>query len=312
MPEQSQRRDTILVVDDTPETLGFLMDTLEAAGYTVLIATDGESALQLVEQITPDLILMDAVMPALDGFETCRRLKRGRMQGQMPVIFMTGLSETEHVVQALDAGGVDYVSKPIAVEPLLARIRVHLANARVAQGSRAALDATGRFLLATDRSGRMLWCTPKARQLLVELFPETGLGAGHDGTEAQLPAAVVAQLLRLRQDGASVQPRCTLDAAGRRLEVSMLSPIGPNELLFRLSETGAGGEEQLLQRALALTSREADVLLWLSRGKPNREIGNILLISPRTVNKHLEQIFVKLGVENRSSAVARAVRVLAR
>jgi DNA-binding response OmpR family regulator len=168
------RRDTVLVVDDTPETLGFLTDTLDHAGFTVLIATDGESALALVEQITPDLVLMDAVMPGLDGFETCRRLKGEKLLSHLPVIFMTGLSETEHVVQGLAAGGVDYVTKPIVIDELLARIRVHLANARIAHGSRAALDAAGRFLVATDGTGRLLWCTPKAKQLLSELFPANG------------------------------------------------------------------------------------------------------------------------------------------
>ena len=73
---RNEPRDTVLVVDDTPESLGFLTDMLDGAGYTVLIATDGESALRLVEQITPDLVLMDAVMPGVDGFETCRRLKQ--------------------------------------------------------------------------------------------------------------------------------------------------------------------------------------------------------------------------------------------
>ena len=87
---------------------------------------------------------------------------------------------------------------------------------------------------------------------------------------------------------------------------------GPDELLFRLAEVTAGGDEQLLQQTLQLTGREAEVLLWISRGKSNREIGEILHISPRTVNKHLEQVFVKLGVENRASAAARAVRALAR
>ena len=80
------RRDTILVVDDTPETLGFLTDTLDHAGFTALIATDGESALRLIEQITPDLVLMDAVMPGLNGFETCRRMKRNKMFGGLPVM----------------------------------------------------------------------------------------------------------------------------------------------------------------------------------------------------------------------------------
>ena len=152
MVDATTRRDTILVIDDTPETLGFLTDTLDDAGFTVLIATDGESALALVDQITPDLVLMDALMPGMDGFETCRRLKNEKLLSHVPVVFMTGLSETEHVVQGLAAGGVDYVTKPIIVEELLARIRVHLTNARIAHGTRVALDATGRFLLATDQA----------------------------------------------------------------------------------------------------------------------------------------------------------------
>ena len=295
------RRDTLLVVDDTPETLGFLTDTLDDAGFTVLIATDGESALALVDQITPDLVLMDAVMPGMNGFETCRRLKNEKLLSHVPVVFMTGLSETEHVVQGLAAGGVDYVTKPIIVEELLARIRVHLTNARIAHGTRVALDATGRFLLATDASGRLLWCTPKAKQLLAELFPAQG---------ASLPPTVIDQIKQLRQPGAKASSR--LEVGLRRIELSFLSSIGPDELLFRLAEATAGGDEQFLQRTLQLTSREAEVLLWISRGKSNREIGEILNISPRTVNKHLEQVFVKLGVENRASAAARAVRALAR
>ncbi len=306
MIDSGTRRDTILVVDDTPETLGFLTDTLDHSGFTVLIATDGESALALLEQITPDLVLMDAVMPGLNGFETCRRMKRNPMLTHLPVIFMTGLSETEHVLEGLAAGGVDYVTKPLAIDELLARIRVHLANARSAQGPRVALDVTGRFLLATDRNGDLLWCTPKARQLLTELFPD------QNDRESRLPPSIVAQLLRLRQEGVTRQTHCTVEVGTRQLEFTMLSPIGPSELLFRLSESSTGTDEQLLAHALSLTAREADVLLWLSRGKSNREIGEILGISPRTVNKHLEQVFVKLGVANRASAATRAVRILSR
>jgi DNA-binding NarL/FixJ family response regulator len=227
------------------------------------------------------------------------------MLSHMPVIFMTGLSQTEHVVEGLAAGGVDYVTKPIVIDELLARIRVHLANARIANGSRAAIDATGRFLLATDRKGKFLWCTPKAKQLLAELFPS------HSDQDAGLSAAIVEQLMHLRHEGAKSQARSMLEVGGRRLEISVLSPLGPDELLFRLTEVSADGDEQLLQQTLSLTTRESEVLLWISRGKSNREIGEILSISPRTVNKHLEQIFVKLGVENRASAAARAVRTLA-
>jgi DNA-binding response OmpR family regulator/DNA-binding CsgD family transcriptional regulator len=299
------RRDTLLVVDDTPETLGFLTDTLDGAGFTVLIATDGASALELVDQITPDLVLMDAVMPGLDGFETCRRLKNDKLLTHLPVIFMTGLSETEDVVRGLAAGGIDYVTKPIVIDELLARIRVHLVNARITRGSRAALDATGRFLLATDNADQLLWCTPKAKQLLAELFPDSA-GVLSGG----LPPAIIERLRHLRLARSRASVRSYLDVGNRRLELSFLSSLGPDELLFRLTEVNESADEQLLQRSLELTFREAQVLLWISRGKSNREIGEILSISPRTVNKHLEQVFVKLGVENRAAAAARAVSCL--
>jgi DNA-binding NarL/FixJ family response regulator len=294
------RRDTVLVVDDTPETLSLLTDTLDQAGFTVLIATDGESALHLVDQVTPDLVLMDARMPGISGFETCKRLKREKLLSDLPVIFMTGLSETEHVIEGLACGGVDYVTKPLVLDVLLARIRVHLGNARLAYETRAVLDASGRFLLATDRAGRVLWCTPKARQLLAA-----------NTVGATLPAPVIEQLLRMRRGDPLAPARCLVEIGGRRLECSFVSSLGPDELLFRLAETANTDSDQaILQRAFALTAREAEVLLWISRGKSNRDIGEILNISPRTVNKHLEQIFVKLGVENRAAAAAAAVRTL--
>ena len=306
-----KRRDMILVVDDTPDTLGFLTEAIEQADLTVLVAVDGESALDLVGQITPDLILMDAVMPGLDGFETCRRLKQVPDLSHIPVIFMTGLSDTEHVVKGLEAGGVDYVTKPIVVDELIARIRVHLTNARVAYGARAALDATGRFLLATDGEGRLLWCTPQAERLLCGLLP------GPDGVRPEAASSLAAGLVRLRRSsspGASAES-FTLelpDGEGvRRLEFTYLSPANPDEYLFRLSEPTAGRQEAILRDALGLTAREAEVLLWIANGKPNRDIGEILGISPRTVNKHLEQVFAKLGVENRASAAALAIRTLA-
>ncbi|PWC31167.1 response regulator [Azospirillum sp. TSO35-2] len=304
-----KRRDMILVVDDTPDTLGFLTEAIEQADLTVLVAIDGESALELLDQITPDLILMDAVMPGLDGFETCRRLKQIPHLSHLPVIFMTGLSETEHVVKGLEAGGVDYVTKPIVVDELIARIRVHLTNARVAYGARAALDATGRFLLATDGEGRLLWCTPQAERLLAGLMP------GADGCRPPLAATLAQGLTRLRQAPAGSAEPFALELpdgdAVRRLEFTYLSPANPDEYLFRLSEPTAGRQEAILRDALGLTAREAEVLLWTANGKPNRDIGEILGISPRTVNKHLEQVFAKLGVENRASAAALAIRTLA-
>ncbi|MEC9359502.1 MAG: response regulator [Pseudomonadota bacterium] len=306
MPAETRRRDIVLVVDDTPETLSFLTDTLDALGATVLVATDGESALKLLGQITPDLILMDAVMPGMGGFEACRRIKREKSLAHLPVIFMTGLSDSEHVIEGLDAGGVDYVTKPIVVDELLARIRVHLANARAVQASSRALDATGRFLVSTDAEGQLLWCTPRAEQLLAQLFPyETD-------SAARLPADVAAWLRDLRAGGHSGD----LLRENRRLQFTFVSSTEPGEFLFRVVELLSDGDAQeqaearRLREALPLTQREAEALLWVSRGKANREISEILGISPRTVNKHLEQVFIKLGVEKRAAAAARATSVL--
>ena len=305
---RATRRDTVLVVDDTPETLSLLTDTLNSAGFTVLIATDGNAALELIDFVTPDLILMDAVMPGITGFETCKRLKRDKLLSNLPVIFMTGLSQTEHVIEGLASGGVDYVTKPLVLDVLLARIRVHLGNARLAHETHAALDASGRFLFATNHAGRVLWCTPRARELLSR-------GGDVRNTEVSLPAASVEQMLRLRRSDAKASAVVRFAIGDRTLECALLSPLGSDELMFRLTETGAGSAENdraALQAAFALTSREAEVLLWISRGKANRDIGEILNISPRTVNKHLEQVFVKLGVENRAAAAAVAVRTLTR
>ena len=297
-------RDTVLVVDDAPDSLGFLTEMLDDAGYTVLIATDGESALHLVSQITPDLVLLDAIMPGVNGFDTCRQLKQNPALLHLPVVFMTGLSETEHVVSGFAAGGVDYVTKPIVGKELLARIRVHLTNARNARGQRAALDAAGRYLFAVDPNGQIKWCTPKAREMLAAVCPPL------QDQELALPAHVISNLLAVRRSGATREASCMLSGGSRRVECTMLSPIGADELLFRLSEEVPAAGVERLRSGLGLTLREADVLLWLSRGKTNREIGEILNISPRTVNKHLEQVFTKLGVENRASAAARAVRLL--
>ena len=289
-----RERDIVLVVDDSPDTLRMLTDAIELGGATVLVALDGAQALGIAEAITPDIVLMDAVMPGMDGFETTRRLKADAALRHVPVIFMTGLAETEHVVRGLEAGGVDYVTKPIVPDELLARMRVHLANARAAQNARAALDTAGRFLLAVDGNGLVLWSTPQATRLL------SGVLANMDGRSA-LPAALRDWLRAGSQP--PLPPKGELISEdGMRLQLSPLGKVGEDEHLFRLTVDDTAGEEALLRRHFNLTAREADVLLWLTRGKSNRDIATILDLSPRTVNKHLEVVFAKLGVENRATA----------
>src|SRR4029078_9050517 len=166
MITEQKKRDVALVVDDSPETPRLLTDAVDGAGMTVMVALDGAAAMRIVDQITPDIVLLDAMMPGMDGFETCRRLKRDAGLDHVPIIFMTGLAESEHSGRGLEAGAVDYVTKPIAVEEMLARIRVHLANARLTQSARTALDVSGRYLLAVNGVGKIMWATPQAQKLL--------------------------------------------------------------------------------------------------------------------------------------------------
>jgi two-component system, NtrC family, sensor kinase len=118
--------ETILVIDDTPTNLEVLYSALSSAGYEILVEMDGESGLAQAQNNRPDLILLDVMMPGIDGFETCHRLKSNPMTCDIPVIFMTALSETESKVKGLNAGAVDYITKPFQHEEVLARVKTHL------------------------------------------------------------------------------------------------------------------------------------------------------------------------------------------
>jgi DNA-binding NarL/FixJ family response regulator len=299
MITEPKKRDIALVVDDSPETLRLLTDALDGAGMTVMVAMDGAAAMRIVDQITPDIILLDAVMPGIDGFETCRRLKRDAGLSNVPVIFMTGLAETEHIVHGLEAGGVDYVTKPIVIEEMLARIRVHLANARLTQSARAALDVSGRFLLAVNRQGIIMWATPQAQKLLSD-----NLGASTDD-ELVLPAPMLQWLEQAQKGNAgSKTPAMASFPDNEQLRLQYMGKLGPNEFLLRLAKESGTNLPAEFSSELGLTTREGEVLSWLSKGKTNRDIAQILGLSPRTVDKHLEQIYAKLGVENRTAAAA--------
>ena len=215
-------RHVVLIVDDVPDNLAVLSDALDESGHIVLVATDGASALERLQRITPDLILLDAVMPGMDGFETCRRIKLLKHVDHVPVVFMTGLTETEHVVKGFEVGGIDYVTKPIRPQEVVARIGSHIKTARMMAQARGVIDAL--------------------------------------------------------EEKMAVQP-------------TALSALG---LIPALEQ-------------YRLTPRETDVLNWLAKGKTNRDIAEILGMSPRTVNKHLEHIFIKLGVETRSAAAGMAL-----
>lgn len=301
--DKLQTSNVVLVVDDSPDTLRMLTDALDAEGMTVMVALDGASAMRIIDRITPDIILLDAVMPGMDGFETCRQLKANVNLTDVPVIFMTGLAETEHILLGLEVGGVDYVTKPVVVAEMLARIKVHLTNARLAQSARAALDATGRYLFAINSSGEIIWFTPQAQKLLAQ----DGV-MDSSGNKILLPPQWREWLKRMaseKEDGAASSPPAFVQHSHYRLQY--MGRVGVNEFLLRLAPMTSRDSPMEFSKELGLTKREGEVLSWLSKGKTNRDIAQILNLSPRTVDKHLEQIYAKLGVENRTAAAAIAV-----
>ncbi len=308
----ASHRPAILVVDDTPDTVRLLTAALEAAGMDVLVALDGAAALQVASRATPDLVLMDALMPGLDGFETCRRLKALSGFDAVPVIFMTGMSEVEDSLRGFAAGAADYVTKPLILDAMLARINAHLTNARKIRDARLALDAADQALIATDASGAILWFTPQAYRLLEERFHDAAAG------DLRLPAAVVDWLVARAADAPGEGARSSfLDVPhghedGRSRITFVRGTREGGEILFRIADSTPRSQADLLSKALGLTPREAEVAYWMAGGKSNRDIATILSLSPRTIDKHLEVIFTKLNVENRTTAAAAIIGLLPR
>lgn len=296
--------DVVLIVDDVPDNLSVLHDALDESGFTVLVATHGEAALQRAAQALPDIVLLDAMMPGMDGFEVAKRLKADARTAHIPIIFMTGLTETEYLVAALDSGGVDYVTKPIKPKEVLARIGVHLQGAREKRQARNALDAFGYATITVRVSdGKLMWQTPLARDLLLQYY----------GTSApQTPEAVQRWLRRHLADAErQIEPprlTCPSPAPGaRRLTFRLHQQTGDDDWLIIMREESDETVIQAMSLSFKLTAREAEVLYWVVKGKINRDIGDILGTSPMTVKKHLERVFAKLGVETRTAAAGMAM-----
>jgi DNA-binding NarL/FixJ family response regulator len=310
-PTLPERAGVVLIVDDVPDNLAVLHDALDAAGYTVLVATDGASALLRAVQAEPDIVLLDAVMPGLDGFEVARRLKAGAETAHIPIVFMTGLTATEHVLAAFAAGGTDYVTKPLRAPEVLARMAAHMQQARQARQARNALDAYGHATLAVNlgprptpygagSTARLVWQTALARRWLPTYF---------DVPPDHLPAPLQRWLLAAAQEGVASETRpLTVARGATRLVCTLQGRTLDDDWLVVLREVSDAATIEATMQAFGLTLRESEVLYWVVKGKTNRDIGDILGSSPATVKKHLEHVYTKLGVETRTAAAGLALR----
>ena len=291
----------ILVVDDALDSLRMLCDALAAEGYVVLAARDADEALQRFALTVPDGVLLDAVMPGMDGFTLCRRLKDTPAWAHVPVVFMTGLSDTDQIIRGFASGGVDYVVKPLRIPEVLVRLATHVRNARATRQAQEAVDVAGLGVVVLDGQGRVAWRSPQAARWLEEAFADQPFpmeAAGDWLAGAHQP------------DQAGHQDLALALADGRQLLARHMGASGLGESMVLLSHEAPQTPAARRLQQVALTPRETEVLSWLSKGKTNRDIADILGMSPRTVNKHLEHIFEKLGVETRTAAAAVAGQLL--
>jgi formate hydrogenlyase transcriptional activator len=218
---------SILVVDDTPSNLGFLIETLSGAGYRVRIANDGQAAIEQSHYAPPDLVLMDAMMPGIDGFDATRRLRTLPALTDVPIIFMTALAETKDKVRAFAAGASDYVTKPFQQDEVLARVHAHLARRQAERALQAANAALEERVAA--RTGELTAALAELQSLKTQLQQQNSY-LKHELSE-QLTGAII---------GASPLLRRVLE------QVALVAPTDSTVLIH--GETGTGKE--MIARAI--------------------------------------------------------------
>jgi len=286
-------RQTVLVIDDTPANLELLLDTLRGSDYELLVAESGAIALEMIPNIIPDIILLDVMMPGMDGYETCAAIKVSKQWAQIPVIFMTALCDTEDKIKAFEAGAVDYITKPIYTSEVLARVTAHLKIHHLQQQ------------LADELSMRV-----EAENLISQSLD---LGVLLLDSENQIifstrPTDALLNKYATDFDGAN----CPSDllSSDSPLEVRRFSEAGNEDIsMFIVQERNSPpGPSALLP--LGLTAREAEVLYCIAQGKSNPDISIILTTSVRTIHKQVENIFRKLGLKTRTAAALTALDVL--
>ena len=304
----SNTNSTVMIIDDTPENLALLSDTLSEAGYRVLVATDGYSALEQIAYLKPDIILLDVMMTGIDGYETCNRLKSDAKTANIPVLFMTALSELDDLLRGFGEGAVDYLCKPIRPPEVLARVEAQIAQVKNVQRAVTALNHGPFSALAITSNGRITWLPEAAAQWLCEFLQISQLPKEMK-VGAQLPETL---LNWIKQEFSRLEPNGHTPfesfKGGFHFAAKLLPCLNQEEFLLLLEKHSGHWNLDSVKTSLGLTSREAEILMWISRGKTNKEIGLILDTSPRTVNKHLEHIFEKLGVVTRAAAVSIAMQ----
>jgi DNA-binding response OmpR family regulator/DNA-binding CsgD family transcriptional regulator len=317
---QPFKKRTILIVDDNVTNLKVVVAHLKAYSYTILTASTGEAGLERAQLTEPDLILLDVKMPGIDGVETCRRLKANPATSAIPVIFMTALGDTDDKVRGLEAGAVDYITKPIEAAELLARVQTHLTlhdlqrrlEARVLERTEALTEEV------TQRKR-----SQEEKELLLDLVRQQSEQLRHltqqsldNQTERD---AGLAQALRDQVDvklGALErnlnQARHWLHAQEAHDPALKLAQEQIEQALRTLSEirqqtrrvtdhlrNGTPAHQHMRDNPLfKLSTREYEVLQLIVQGKSNAEIAELLAVTKPTVSTYRTRVMNKLGLDD--------------
>lgn len=320
---RSGQGESVWVLSSDAQQARSLTELLEDAGYGALALESAAAALAQAAVAPPDLLLLDAQLSDGSGFDLARRLKALAQTSPAPIIFLADPGHPEHLLQALESGGADCVNQPVKPHELLARMAMHLAGARERRQARNALDAFGYATLTVrPHDGKLMWQTPLSRELLQRYCPNHPPYASRTAPEVQ---SWLQECLRCLQRGDAPRPLVLSLGDGARLTLRLHQQTGDNESTASADSDEWAGDDwlivmrevsdqavmQAMRDIFALTLREAEVLYWVVKGKTNKDVGDILGSSPMTVKKHLERVFVKLGVETRTAAAGKATARIA-
>jgi len=326
-PDQTS---TVLAVDDTPANLGVVFQILRDAAYKVLLAQNGASALSLMTETRPDIVLLDVQLPGMDGFEICRRIKANPDTADIPVLFLTVSDDPAAKVRGFDVGGVDYLTKPIEPAELLARLNTHLTLRNLQRQLREQRQQLEQQLIerssaleVAQAQQRMLQMevqrlrelsaaqSDQVQQLLHGLLAERGQQQSHPDTLAQQMLPGLASLRAMLTDLlANYTPTPEGEVHRRRVEVLRIVSDLERQIAQHVPPVSPASAEVFVRDhpLVQLSAREQEVLQLLAVGKETGEIAELLGVADNTVRVYRSRLMNKLDLHDLPSLVKFALR----
>ncbi len=258
----------IMLIDDSPDSLKLLTDILVAQGFTVRQALSGSVALSSIKHCPPDLIILDIRMPEMDGLEVCTQLKDDSTTSEIPVIFISGLEESDEKVRAFESGGVDYITKPFHEDEVLARVKIHIVMSKMKKNLEELVSSR---TVKLEESNTALKVLLEHRQMEREKLEESVI--------SHINSLVVPYVRRLRETGLEHK------------QVALVNVIESN-----LEEVTSQFSGKLYSKAEGLTRREMEVASLIKMGKTNMEIADLLYVSEHAISFHRQNLRKKLGL----------------